>query len=94
MQAEIPDPENDLDAIVQFTDTEDLPVKLLYLQCIPAAAAAADYNDAVHTLIPLLEYLGRNEDQPEEVKLEVVTQIAALGMSISATQDRCLFFPG
>ena len=65
---------------MQFTNIDDLHIKLLYLQCVPAAAAAADYTDVVNILIPHLEYLGRSEDQPEEVKLEVAIQIGYLGM--------------
>lgn len=79
LQAEVPEAENDLEAIVYFTRTDNLRQKLLYLQCIKAAASAADYHDAVDTLVPLLEELGRDEDQPEEVRLEVAVQLAALG---------------
>ena len=67
---------------MQFTNIEDLHIKILYLQCVPAAAAAAEYTDIVNILVPQLEHLGRSEDQPEEVKLEVAIQIAALGMCI------------
>lgn len=79
MQAEVPEIENDLEAIVYFARTDDLRQKLLYLQCIHAAASAAEYKDAVDILVPLLEELGRDEDQPEEVRLEVAVQLAALG---------------
>ena len=67
---------------MHFTRTDNLRQKLLYLQCIQAVASAADYHDAVDTLVPLLEDLGRDEDQSEEVRLEVAVQLAALGMLI------------
>jgi len=68
-----------LDAIVQFTNTDKLHQKLLYLQCIPAAATSTIYDDNIDVLLPLLEELGRDEDQPEEVKLEIAAQLPALG---------------
>ena len=67
---------------MHFTRTDNLRQKLLYLQCIQAVASAAAYHDAVDTLVPLLEDLGRDEDQSEEVRLEVAVQLAALGMLI------------
>lgn len=68
-----------LDAIVRFTNTDKLHQKLLYLQCIPAAATSTKYDDNIDVLLPLMEELGHDEDQPEEVKLEIAAQLPALG---------------
>ena len=70
-----------LDAIVRFTNTDKLHQKLLYLQCIPAAASTSKHQDNVDVLLPLMEELGHNEDQPEEVKHEIAVQLPALGKS-------------
>ena len=77
-QVDIPSVEG-VEAIVQYANTEKLHQKLLYIQCIPAASAAAAYQENVDALLPLLEELGMDEDQPEEVKLEVAVQLPALG---------------
>ncbi len=69
-----------LEAIVRFTNTDKLHQKLLYLQCIPAAAATSKYRDNIDALLPLMEELGYlDDDQPEEVKLEIAVQLPALG---------------
>ena len=91
LQAEVPEIENDLEAIVQFTRTDNLRQKLLYLQCVQAVASAADYHDAVDTLVPLLEDLGRDADQSEEVRLEVAVQLAALGTLSFLLPTTCIF---
>lgn len=91
LQAEVPETENDLEAIVYFTRTDNLRQKLLYLQCVQAVASAADYHDAVDTLVPLLEDLGRDEDQSEEVRLEVAVQLAALGTLSFLLPTTCIF---
>lgn len=70
-----------LDAIVRFTNTDKLHQKLLYLQCIPAAASTSKHQDIVDVLLPLMEELGHSEDQPEEVKHEIAVQLPALGNS-------------
>ena len=62
-----------------YANTDNLHQKLLYIQCIPAASAAAEYGTNVETLLPFVEELGLNEDEPEEVKLEVAVQLPALG---------------
>ncbi len=78
LQVEVPSTQG-LDAIVQFTNTDKLHQKLLYLQCIPAAATSTKYDDNIDVLLPLMEELGHDEDQPEEVKLEIAAQLPALG---------------
>ena len=77
-QAEVPSSQG-LDAIVRFTNTDKLHQKLLYLQCIPAASATTDYQENIEVLLPLMEQLGRDEDQPEEVKLEIAVLLPAVG---------------
>lgn len=42
-------------------------------------ASAAEYHDAVDMLVPLLAELGRDDNEPEEVRVEVAGQLAALG---------------
>ena len=78
LQVEVPSTQG-LDAVVQFTNTDKLHQKLLYLQCIPAAATSTNYDDNIDVLLPLMEELGHDEDQPEEVKLEIAAQLPALG---------------
>lgn len=76
-----------LDAIVRFTNTDKLHQKLLYLQCIPAAASTSKHQDNVDVLLPLMEELGHNEDQPEEVKHEIAVQLPALGRILHEQQQ-------
>lgn len=86
-ESELPKKEG-VDAIVCYANTDNLHQKLLYIQCIPAASAAAVYGTNVETLLPFLEELVLNEDEPEEVKLEVAVQLPALGRVMHEQQQR------
>lgn len=78
MQIQIPTSDG-LSAVTQLTQTDNLPQKLLYISCMSAAAASAEFRQNVESTIPILEQLALDEFQTEEVKLEVALQLAPLG---------------
>ena len=59
---------------------QNMHQKLLYISCLSAAAASADFHQNLHTTVPALERLALDEYQPEEVKLEVSLQLVPLGV--------------
>ena len=89
MQIQIPTSDG-LNAVTQLTQTDNLHQKLLYISCMSAAAASAEFRQNVDSTIPVLEQLALDEFQPEEVKLEVALQLTPLGkcrMSLNAVVD-------
>lgn len=78
LQIEIPSAQ-DLDAVAGLTQTPHLRQKLLYIGCMSAAAASANFHQNVDTTVPMLEQLALDDYQPEEVKLEVALQLGPLG---------------
>ena len=80
LQIEIPSSQG-LNAVVELTQTPNLRQKLLYIGCMSAAAASANFHQNVDTTVPMLEQLALDDYQPEEVKLEVALQLGPLGTS-------------
>lgn len=78
MQIAVPSSQG-LDAVAQLTQTKDLHQRLLYIGCMSAAAASANFQQNADTTVPLLEQFALDDYQPEEVKLEVALQLAPLG---------------
>lgn len=78
LQIEIPKSQG-LNAVAELTETQNLHQKLLYIGCMSAAAASANFHQNADTTVPLLEQLALDDYQPEEVKLEVALQLGPLG---------------
>ena len=78
LQIEIPSSQG-LTAVAELTQTQNLHQKLLYIGCMSAAAASANFHQNADTTVPLLEQLALDDYEPEEVKLEVALQLGPLG---------------